>query len=119
MTKLSHQKSLVARGQLINLAQVCTSREDVRRAGDRDRLNLATASTIAKLVKGGRFGQLVVPQGFLLLVLPAYEQLAALYRKELELGFEEMSRITLADGKLILDPRPDGGAEIPGPAGTF
>ena len=80
---------------------------------------LPEVDRLAKLVKGGRFGQLVVPQGFLLLVLPAYEQLAALYRKELELGFEEMSRITLADGKLILDPRPGGGAEIPGPAGTF
>lgn len=72
-----------------------------------------------RLVKGGRFGQLVVPQGFLLLVLPAYEKLAALYRKELELGFEEMSRITMSDGKLVLDPRPDGGAELPGEGGSF
>jgi hypothetical protein len=72
-----------------------------------------------RIVKGGRFGQLVVPQGFLLLVLPAYEKLAALYQKELELGFEEMSRITMSDGKLVLDPRPDGGAELPGAGGSF
>jgi hypothetical protein len=72
-----------------------------------------------RLVKGGRFGQLVVPQGFLLLVLPAYEKLAAAYQKELELGFEEMSRIKMSDGKLVLDPRPDGGAELPGPGGSF
>lgn len=70
-----------------------------------------------RLVKGGRFGQLVVPQGFLLLVLPAYEKLAASYRKELELGFEEMSRITLADGKLVLDPRPEGDDILPVPGG--
>ncbi len=72
-----------------------------------------------RIVKGGRFGQLVVPQGFLLLVLPAYEKLATAYQKELELGFEEMSRITMSDGKLVLDPRPDGGAELPGPSGSF
>ena len=72
-----------------------------------------------RLVKGGRFGQLVVPQGFLLLVLPAYEKLSTAYRKELELGFEEMSRISLRDGKLVLDPRPDGGAELPEPGGSF
>lgn len=72
-----------------------------------------------RIVKGGRFGQLVVPQGFLLLVLPAYEKLATAYQKELELGFEEMSRITMSDGKLVLDPRPDGGAELPGPGGSF
>jgi hypothetical protein len=72
-----------------------------------------------RLVKGGRFGQLVVPQGFLLLVLPGFEKLAANYSKELELGFEEMSRITLGDGKLVLDPRPDGDVELLGPDGSF
>lgn len=74
---------------------------------------------LEKLVKGGRFGRLVVPQGFLLLVLPAYEKLAAAYRQELSLGFEEMSRIKLGDGKLVLDPRPEGDAVLPGPTGSF
>jgi hypothetical protein len=72
-----------------------------------------------RLVKGGRFGQLVVPQGFLLLVLPAFEKLAASYAKELELGFEEMTRITLSDGKLVLDPRPGDDVELPGAGGSF
>jgi len=54
-----------------------------------------------------------------LLVLPSFKKLAAVYAKELELGFEEMSRITLSDGKLVLDPRPDGDAELPGAGGSF
>jgi hypothetical protein len=74
---------------------------------------------LAMLVKGGRFGRLVVPQGFLLLVLPSFGKLADLYQAELEQGFEEMSRISIADGKLVLDPRPDGGAGLPGGGGAF
>jgi len=74
---------------------------------------------LAMLVKGGRFGRLVVPQGFLLLVLPSFNQLAALYREELAQGFEEMARISIAEGKLVLDPRPDGGAGLPGGGGAF
>ncbi len=62
-----------------------------------------------RLRRGGRFGKLVVPQGFLLLVLPSFEKFAAVYRKEIGEGVEEMSRITLQEGKLVLDPRPDGG----------
>lgn len=75
---------------------------------------------LERLVKGGRFGKLVVPQGFLLLVLPSFEKLAGLYREELRLGFEEMSRISITEGKLVLDPRPDGGGSLlPGPGGAF
>lgn len=55
--------------------------------------------------KGGRFGRLVVPQGFLLLVLPAYKNLAKQFPEELELGIRAMSRITIEKGKIILDPR--------------
>lgn len=69
---------------------------------------------IDRLIRGGRFGQLEVPQGFLLLVQPAFAKLAAVYQQELHLGFEEMSRITFTKGKLVLDPRADGGG-----AGTF
>jgi hypothetical protein len=72
-----------------------------------------------KLMKGGRFGQLVVPQGFSLLVLPSFEKLAGVYKTELSNAFEEMARITIEDGKLVLDPRPDGGSALPGPSGTF
>lgn len=55
--------------------------------------------------KGGRFGKLVVPQGFIHLVLPAFEKLAAQFPAEIELGLREMSRITLEDGRIVLDPR--------------
>ncbi len=56
--------------------------------------------------RGGRFGQLVVPQGFLLLIMPAYEKLATLFKEEINLGFREMSSIKIEKGKLVLDPRP-------------
>jgi hypothetical protein len=55
--------------------------------------------------KGGRFGKLVVPQGFMLLVLPAYKSLAGQFPEEIELGLREMSRITLEKGRIVLDPR--------------
>ena len=57
--------------------------------------------------RGGRFGKLVVPQGFLLLVRPSFAALAAQYPEEIRLGFEEMSRIRIEDGALLLDPRFD------------
>lgn len=65
-----------------------------------------------RLRKGGRFGQLVVPQGFLHFVMPQFEKLAAIYERELHLGIEEMSRIRLEKGKLVLDPRADGGSGL-------
>lgn len=55
--------------------------------------------------QGGRFGELVVPQGFLLLVMPAYKKLPDLYRDEIHLGFEEMARIKFEKGRLILNPK--------------
>lgn len=55
--------------------------------------------------QGGRFGQLVVPQGFLLLVMPAYEQLVTLFHDEIHLGFEEMAQTKIEKGRIILNPR--------------
>jgi hypothetical protein len=55
--------------------------------------------------RGGRFGKLVVPQGFLLLVMPAYEKLAAAFPEEIGLAFREMARITIENDRLVLDPR--------------
>ena len=55
--------------------------------------------------RGGRLGKLVVPQGFLLLVLPAYERLAALFSDEIHLGFEEMARVKIEKGRLVMDPQ--------------
>jgi hypothetical protein len=50
-------------------------------------------------------GNLVVPQGFLILVMPAYEKLAALFSEEIDLAFREMSRIKIEKNQLVLDPR--------------
>ncbi len=61
--------------------------------------------------QGGRFGKLVVPQGFLLLVMPAYEKLAAQFAGEIELGFRDMARIKFEKGRLVLDPREPLGQE--------
>jgi hypothetical protein len=64
---------------------------------------------LPRLKKGGRFGRLVVPQGFTrLLTLPAFETLAKAMEPEIHDGIEEMSRITIQDGRLSLDPRPSG-----------
>lgn len=62
-------------------------------------------ANLPKPPRGGRFGSLVVPQGFLILVMPAYENLAALFQEEKRLGFEEMARIRIEKGKLVLNPR--------------
>jgi hypothetical protein len=61
--------------------------------------------------RGGRFGKLVVPQGFLLLVMPAYEKLAAAFPGEIELAFRDMARITIENDRLVLDPREPMGQE--------
>lgn len=68
--------------------------------------------------RGGRFGTLVVPQGFLLLVLPAYQKLVPLFHDEIRLGFEEMARIQITKGRLILDPR-EPSSEPAGAPRTF
>jgi hypothetical protein len=66
-----------------------------------------------RLMKGGRFGQLVVPQGFIrVFAVPQFEKLAKIYETELRLAFEEMSRIRFEKGKLVLDPRADGGTGL-------
>lgn len=62
--------------------------------------------------RGGRFGKLVVPQGFLIMVLPAYQKLATVFTDEIHLGFEEMTRITIEKKRLVLNPRaPTSGPE--------
>lgn len=69
-----------------------------------------------RLLKGGRFGKLVVPQGFLVLVLPEYQKLAATLATELDLGGNEMSRIEFKKGKIELSPLApnDDASGIPG-----
>ncbi len=74
--------------------------------------------SLPKPPRGGRFGRLVVPQGFLLLVMPAYRNLAALFQEEIHLGFEEMARIKIEKNRLVLDPRIPG-ADASGLPQTF
>lgn len=70
------------------------------------------------LNQGGRFGQLAVPQGFLLLVLPSFQKLADLYKTELDLALGRMARIRIEKDKLILDPREPGDL-MTAPGGSF
>lgn len=67
---------------------------------------------------GGRFGKLVVPQGFLILVMPAYEKLAELFQQEIHLGFEQMARVKIEKDRLVLDPR-EPSNDPSGLPGTF
>ncbi len=55
--------------------------------------------------KGGRLGQLVVPQGFLHLLMPSFTKIAALYQEETELAFTRMQRVRIQEDRLVLDPR--------------
>lgn len=73
---------------------------------------------LAQPVQGGRFGSLVVPQGFLLLVTPAFRKLPDLFHDEIHLGFEEMARISIEKGKLVLNPR-DPSSDAPELAQPF
>ncbi|HSP42035.1 MAG TPA: hypothetical protein VLO11_04130 [Luteolibacter sp.] len=69
-------------------------------------------SGLPKPMRGGRFGTLVVPQGFLNLVVPAYGKLAELYREEIKLSIESMAVVRIENDRLILQPRP---SEEPAP----
>lgn len=55
--------------------------------------------------RGGRFGSLVVPQGFLKLVVPAYGDLAELYREEIRLALEAMAHVSIEPNRLVLHSR--------------
>ncbi len=59
--------------------------------------------------RGGRFGQLTVPQGFLILVRSSFAKLAEAYAEELELGFEGMSRVRISEDGIIMSPPNIGG----------
>lgn len=65
--------------------------------------------SLPKPMRGGRFGKLVVPQGFLILVMPAYAKLAEIYREEIRLAFEEMARIRIEPDRLLLESREPSG----------
>lgn len=60
---------------------------------------------IPRPVRGGRFGRLIVPQGFLVFVMPSFQELAKQFHREIKLGFEEMSSTRFEKRRLILNPR--------------
>jgi hypothetical protein len=55
--------------------------------------------------RGGRFGQLTVPQGFLIMVMPDFLKIADLFETEIDLGFQRMARIKIENKRLVLDPK--------------
>ena len=55
--------------------------------------------------RGGRFGQLTVPQGFLIMVVPDFRKIAGIFDPEINLGFQQMARIKIEDKRLVLDPK--------------
>lgn len=55
--------------------------------------------------RGGRFGQLTVPQGFLIMVMPEFEKIAKLFETEIDLGFNKMARIKIENTRITLDPK--------------
>lgn len=63
--------------------------------------------------KGGRFGRLAVPQGFLLLTMDAHKALARVYQPELK-SFDEMARFQVKDGSITLDPKLPQPSLLPG-----
>jgi hypothetical protein len=64
---------------------------------------------LRKPLRGGRFGTLVVPQGYMILIRSAYGKLIPLFAEEIRLGFEEMARIRIEKNRLVLNPRePEG-----------
>lgn len=60
---------------------------------------------VPRPVRGGRFGRLVVPQGFLIFVMPSFEKLKNEFQKEIKLGIQEMSVVRFENRRLILQPR--------------
>jgi len=55
--------------------------------------------------RGGRFGQLTVPQGFLIMVMPDFRKIADLFETEIDLGFQRTARIKIENKRLVLDPK--------------
>ncbi len=67
------------------------------------------------LKKGGRFGNLVVPQGLLLLVMPSFSELKDQFKEEISNGLEKMAKVKIEEGNLVLDPRGSASPETINP----
>ncbi|MBM3863892.1 MAG: hypothetical protein FJ385_08105 [Verrucomicrobia bacterium] len=62
------------------------------------------AEWLSHPLRGGRFGRLTIPQGFLVMALPAFSRTARSLDDEIRLAFEDMSVIRIEPGRLVLDP---------------
>lgn len=56
---------------------------------------------------GGRIGRLPIPEGYLPVLLPAFNKVAAALSEESEMALQRMSRIRIEDNQLILRPSPE------------
>lgn len=54
--------------------------------------------------KGGRFGRLEVPQGFVMLTMPAYHRLAESLKDELQLAVSKMEKVKIESNRVVLEP---------------
>ncbi len=63
-------------------------------------------AALSRPLRGGRFGSLVVPQGFLHFTGPVYARLADACSAELRSGFERMALIRIESGAFVLEPPP-------------
>lgn len=66
--------------------------------------------------RGGRYGKLTVPQGFLILVMPEFRKIAEMFESEIDLGFQRMARIKIGPDGLELDPTPPASGSETGEA---
>lgn len=55
--------------------------------------------------RGGKFGKMTVPQGFLMMLMPEFEKLAKVLEPEINLSFRDMARFEIQEGRLLLDPK--------------
>jgi hypothetical protein len=63
--------------------------------------------------RGGRFGKLTVPQGFLYLVMSDFRKLRDAMQDEIELGIQRMTVIQIENQRIVLDPRQQAAASDP------
>ncbi len=95
-------------GRRLTVSMFLTINQIQEGNGLRTELNLhggRYASWLPGPPRGGRFGKLVVPQGFLRLIMPSYEALTDALVEEMNMGFQRMVHIRLEDKKIHLDPR--------------
>jgi hypothetical protein len=82
---------------------------------------------LPRVGRGGQFGSLPVPEGFLRVALPAFRKLGYLYYSPVPAGSRtnpkpvkeldfiiDMAQVTFTEGEMTLEPRKNLGLELPG-----